>query len=303
MCLQGKLSIERMCQLAQVSRAGFYRGLRAAAPAEEEMEVRAAIQAIALAHRRRYGYRRINAELHARGLQVNHKRVLRLLRDDNLLAIGRRKFIRTTDSGHGFEVHLNVARQLRPSAPDQLWVADLTYIRLQREFVYLAVVLDGFSRRVVGWALARHLNARLPRTALQQALAARQPAPGLIHHSDRGAQYASSEYVDLLLGRGLIPSMSRPGTPYDNAKCESFIKTLKQEEIYANAYRDLEDLRTHLTDFIDGYYNRVRLHSALAYCTPETYEQASARLRPALDQVPTLSFMRHEEIYPSDASS
>jgi putative transposase len=304
MQLQGNLAIERMCLLAQVSRAGFYRYLQAAAPAEEEVEVRAVIQEVALAHRRRYGYRRVTAELHARGLCVNHKRVARLMRADNLLAITRRKFVRTTDSQHQLPVHINVAAQMQVTAADQLWVADLTYIRLRTSFVYLAVVLDAFTRRVVGWSLGRSLTADLPTAALRQAIALRQPQPGLVHHSDRGVQYASKDYLELLAERQLIASMSRPGNPYDNAKCESFMKTLKQEEIYANTYRDEEDLRTRITEFIDEYYNRVRLHSALGYKSPERFEQALRQQQgPATPVFPKLSFLRHREIYPSDVST
>lgn len=302
--MQGNLSIERMCQLAPVSRAGFYRSLAAAAPAEEDLHVRAAIQEIVLAHRRRYGYRRVTAELRGRGMCVNHKRVARLMRQDNLLAIGQRKFVRTTNSNHSFEVYLNLAAHMQLTGPDQLWVADITYIRLQQEFIYLAVVLDAFSRRVVGWALEPTLATRLSLAAVQQALAARRPKPGLVHHSDRGVQYASNEYIDLLLAHGLIPSMSRPANPYDNATCESFMKTLKREEIYAHEYRDADDLRVRMREFIDGYYNRVRLHSALGYRSPIVYEDELRTKSPKLlHTVPKMSFWRHEEIYRSDGAT
>jgi transposase InsO family protein len=198
MPMQGSLSIERMCRLAEVSRASFYRWLAAEAPREEDMELRAAIQQIALDHQRRYGYRRVTRDLRNRGLIVNKKRVARLMREDNLLALRGRKFIRTTDSEHGLEVALNLARAMTVTNANQLWVADITYIRLASEFVYLAVVLDAYSRRVVGWALDRTLQARLPRAALERAIAERQPAAGLVHHSDRGVQYASREYVEVL---------------------------------------------------------------------------------------------------------
>jgi putative transposase len=191
MSMQGSLSIERMCQLAGVSRAGFYRSLQEEMPAEEDMEVRSAIQQIAVEHRRRYGYRRISAELRRRGMLVNHKRVLRIIREDNLLAVQPRAFVVTTDSDHGFEVYLNLASRMKLTGINQLWVADITYIRLKKEFVYLAVILDAFSRRVVGWALDRTLASRLPIAALEQAIVERQPPPGLVHHSDRGVQYAS----------------------------------------------------------------------------------------------------------------
>jgi transposase InsO family protein len=179
----------------------------------------------------------------------------------------------TTKSDHKLEVYLNLARRLRLSGVDQLWVADITYIRLKREFVYLAVILDGFSRKVVGWQLERTLVTGLALGALQQAIAARKPAPGLVHHSDRGVQYASEDYVAVLEMHGMIPSMSRPANPYDNASCESFLKTLKREEIYANQYRDLDHLRGNIEEFIERYYNRQRLHSALGYRSPEEFER------------------------------
>jgi putative transposase len=264
-----------MCFLTQVSRAGYYRYLADEDPDQEDMTVRQVIQEIALQHRRRYGYRRITRELRDRGLLVNKKRVQRLMREDNLLAIRHRKFILTTDSQHELKVYLNLAARMEVTAINQLWVADITYIHLRSEFVYLAVVIDRFSRRVVGWALDRTLAARLPVAALQQAIAARQPDPGLVHHSDRGIQYASKEYVDLLQAHSIEPSMSRPANPWDNAACESFMSTLKQEEIYCNEYRDREDLRRHIDEFIDHYYNRVRLHSALGYQSPEQFERAN----------------------------
>src|SRR5258708_942 len=205
MPLQGSLRIERMCQLAQVSRAGFYRCLKGRAGIKEEMELRSEIQAIAVEHRRRYGYRRITAELRRRGMLVNHKRVARLMREDNLLAVQPRAFVVTTDAAHDFEVFLNLAKRMTVTGINPLWVP---YIRLQREFVYLAVILDAFSRKVVGWALDRSLATRLALSALEHAIATRQPPPGLVHHSDRGVQYASADYVTLLQQHHLIPSMS-----------------------------------------------------------------------------------------------
>jgi len=300
MSLQGSLSVERMCQLAQVNRAGFYRSLQARAPHEEEMELRAAIHQIFLEHKRRYGYRRVTEELRRRGKQVNRKRVQRLMQQDNLLALQPRAFTVTTDSKHELEVYLNLASKLKLSGINQLWVADITYIRLQQEFVYLAVILDAFSRKVVGWALDRSLAAFLPKRALEMALAARQPTPGLVHHSDRGVQYASAEYLQLLQQHGIVPSMSRPANPYDNASCESFIKTLKQEEIYANHYRDLEHLRANIAAFLEHYYNRCRLHSSLGYRSPEEFEQTLVPgQRPA---AATVSFFRHKESSRTDES-
>ena len=267
MPLQGSLSIERMCQLAGVSRAGFYRSLQDRAPIEEDMEVRSVIQQIAVEHRRRYGYRRISAELRRRGMLVNHKRVLRIIREDNLLAVQPRAFVVTTDSDHEFEVYLNLASRMKLTGMNQLWVADITYIRLKKEFVYLAVVLDAFSRKVVGWALDRTLAARLPIAALEQAIAQRQPPPGLVHHSDRGVQYACGDYAQILQQYQMIPSMSRPANPYDNASCESFMKTLKREEIYANDYRDLEHLLGNIV--ARGCFRcRPRRHQHLARRIP-----------------------------------
>ena len=282
--------------LARVSRAGYYRHLAEKEPEKEEMEVRDALQKVVLEHRRRYGYRRIAAELRRRDLCVNHKRVLRLMREDNLLAIGTRKFVITTDSRHELLVYVNLAKRLKLTGINQLWVADLTYIRLRVEFVYLAVVIDRFSRRVVGWALDRTLAAPLALSALEQAVAARQPQPGLVHHSDRGVQYASHEYVQVLQAHQITPSMSRPANPWDNAFCESFMKTLKHEEIYCHQYRDADDLRVHIQEFIDDYYNRLRLHSALGYRTPAEFENDAQP--PSGRDAAAMSFFRDGEIFP-----
>lgn len=286
-----------MCRLAEVSRAGFYRFLQPRYPGEEQMEVRNAIQQIVVEHRRRYGYRRVAVELRRRGMVVNHKRVLRLMREDNLLGIEPKSYIATTDSDHDQPVYLNLARRMKLTAINQLWVADITYIRLRQEFVYLAVVLDVFSRKVVGWALDRTLTTRLPLLALQRAITLRQPPPGLVHHSDRGIQYASQQYTELLSIHGIQPSMSRPGNPYDNAFCESFMKTLKREQISTNKYHFIDQLNAHLEEFIEHYYNRLRIHSALGYKTPEEFETGLAPQ--ANSQAPTVSFSRHGEIYRS----
>jgi putative transposase len=298
MPMQGGLGIERMCRLAGVSRASFYRNLQEQMPAEEDMEVRSAIQQIAVEHRRRYGYRRIAAELRRRGLLVNHKRVARIMREDNLLAVQPRAFVVTTDSRHKLEVYLNLAGRMKLTGVNQLWVADITYVRLHREFAYLAVILDACSRKVVGWELDRTLAARLVIAALEKAIAERKPPPGLVHHSDRGVQYACDEYVRILNRHRMIPSMSRPANPYDNASCESFMKTLKREEIYAGQYQDLDDLRAHVAEFIEQYYNRQRLHSALGYHTPEEFEALIDK--GAVSAGARMSFFRHEEIFRSD---
>ena len=299
--MQGNLSIERMCQWAGVSRAGFYRSLREQEPETEDLEVRSTIQHIFTEHKRRYGYRRVSAELRRRGMAVNHKRVARLMREDNLLAVQPQAFVATTDSDHELEVVLNLAARMKLTGVNQLWVADITYLRLQREFVFLAVILDAFSRKVGGWESDRTLAARLPRAALEKALAERNPPPGVVHHSDRGIQYACGAYVGRLRQHGRIPSMSRPANPYDNASCESFLRTLQREEIQANQYRDLEHLRENLAAFIDHYYNRIRLHSARGYRSPEELEQLA---QPAtISQGASMSFFRHGEIYRSEEGS
>ena len=263
-----------MCDLAEVSRAGYYRQWRAVEPRREEAELRDAIQRLALAQRH-YGYRRIGALLRREGWCVNHKRVNRLMREDNLLCLRRRSFIpATTDSRHRYRIWPNLARRLEPMAVNQLWVADITYVRLAQEFAYLAVILDAFSRRVVGWSMETHLRAELALAALEMALAGRAILPGgLVHHSDRGVQYACGDYIARLEENGILPSMSRLGCPYDNAMAESFMKTLKTEEVEGLAYRDLDHARGDIGGFIETVYNRHRLHSALAYRSPEEFEQ------------------------------
>ena len=270
---QGALSIERMCALAGVSRASYYRHWRRVAPRREQIELRDVLQRLAVAHRH-YGYRRLNALLRREGWAVNHKRVLRLMRTDNLLCLRRRAFVpATTDSRHDWRVVPNLARGMQVTGLDQLWVADITYLRLLEEFAFLAVVIDAFSRRVVGWAVEVHLRAALAVAALQMALSARRPQPGqLIHHSDRGVQYACAEYSALLAAHGIQPSMSRVGSPYDNAKAESFMSTLKREEVDGRAYRTAHEARRSIGSFIEEIYNRQRLHSALNYLAPADFE-------------------------------
>ena len=266
------LSIRRRLELGGVSRSSFYRfDPEGQAGADRDMDLRDAIQRIALQWPS-YGRPRITAELRRRGWTVNPKRVYRLMRADNLLCLRRRKFVITTDSNHGLAVYPNRARELMLTGLDQLWVADITYIRLKWEFVYLAVILDAFSRRVIGWALDRTLEARLSLDALRMALEQRRPAPGLVHHSDRGVQYASTDYTDLLKANGVVISMSRRGNPYDNATCESFIKTLKYEEVYRTEYRDLAEARASIGVFLEPVYNQQRLHSALGYLPPAEFE-------------------------------
>ena len=231
------------------------------------------IQRLALANRH-YGYRRIGALLRREGWYVNHKRVLRLMREDNLLCLRRRAFVpATTDSAHSFTVYPNLAHRLRTTATNQLWVADITYVRLEEGFAYLAVVLDAHSRKVIGSELADHLRAELALAALDQALLEREVTPGgLVHHSDRGVQYASGDYVARLEAHEIVISMSRLACPYDNAMAESFMKTLKTEEVEGRPYRDVAHARDNIEAFIQQVYNRTRLHSALAYQSPEEFE-------------------------------
>jgi len=257
-----------------LSRSTIRRRLRASSsdlPNGNQMELRGQIQSIAL-EMRSYGYRPITAELHRRGVIVNHKRVLRLLRADNLLCLRQRAFVSTTDSGHRLTVYPNLARELVLSNINQLWVADITYIRLRREFIYLAVLLDAFSRRCIGWALSREITTQLALVALRMALQTRTIQPGLMHHSDQGVQYAAYDYVALLHQHDIQISMSRTGNPYDNAKAERFMRTLKYEEVYMNDYETLSEVRTSVQHFIETVYNRKRLHSAIGYVPPAEFE-------------------------------
>lgn len=291
--LQGQGSVAQLCAAAGVSRASYYRDWASRSPGAEETELRDLVQRLCLAHRF-YGYRRITEEVKREGWPVNRKRIARIMREDNLLALRKPAFRpATTDSRHGFVRWPNLARRLILTAINQLWVADITYVRLEEAFVYLAVVLDAFSRRVVGWALADHLKASLAIEALEMALSARPvQGLGLIHHSDQGVQYACNDYVDRLLAHGVQPSMSRVGCPWDNALAESFMKTLKAEEVDGSTYRDLDDARARIGQFIDTVYNRQRLHSALRYLSPEEFEasqpdlstKSSTTPRPAIPQ-------------------
>ena len=284
-----------MCELAAVSRASFYRHWEKKAPTEAEMALRDVIQRIAVGHRF-YGYRRITVLVQREGYEVGTKKVRRLMKQDNLLAVRRRKFVTTTESDHDFVVHPNLAEHLMVTDVNQLWVADITYIRLLREFVYLAVVLDAFSRRAVGWAVSRSLQTSLPLAALESAIHSREPRAGLVHHSDRGSQYASNDYVKRLESIGAVLSMSRPGRPWENGQCESFLKTLKQEEIDARPYHSMEELEQHVGEFMDEMYNRVRLHSALGYLSPVEFENRSVQPGTVAGWLPAgLSFRRHEE--------
>jgi putative transposase len=287
----GGLTVERMVELAGVSRASFYRfdddGKRGSDP---DTDLRDAIQRIALEWPS-YGRRRITHELRRCLWTVNPKRVHRIMREDNLLCVRTRKFVVTTDSNHGRRVYPNLARNLVLTGVDQLWVADITYIRLREEFVFLAVILDAYSRRVIGWALDRTIEDKLTLSALRMALSRRAVEPGLVHHSDRGSQYASADYTDLLKDNGVAISMSRKGNPWDNAACESFMKTLKHEEVHRNEYRDLAEARSEIREFLEKIYNQKRLPSALGYRPPVEFEANLAQA--AVRQLAEMSFLRH----------
>jgi putative transposase len=267
------LTIKRMVELARVSRASFYRFDRVAEEdgSDPDMDLRDAIQRIALEWPS-YGRRRITAALRRHCWTVNPKRVYRLMCEDNLLCVRKRKFMRTTNSNHGRKVYPNLAADIVLTGTDQLWRADITYIRLHEEFVFLAVILDAYSRRVIGWALDRTMEDALTLSALRMALSRRVVEPGLVHHSDRGSQYASSDYTDLLKENGIDISMSRKANPWDNAACESFMKTLKYEEVHRSEYRDLADAKSAIHEFLEKVYNRKRLHSALGYLPPAEFE-------------------------------
>ena len=266
------MSVAEMCALAKLSRAGYYRFLTTPDAGDKDVDLRDAIQRIALEFPS-YGRPRITAELHRRQWQVGPNRVYRIMGEDNLLCLRRRKFLVTTNSDHDRQVYPNLAGNMVLTRLNQLWVADITYIRLELEFVFLAVILDAYSKRVIGWALDRTLENALTTAALGMALERRDPSPGLVHHSDRGVQYASRNYTDLLKARGITISMSRKGNPYDNAACESFMKTLKYEEVYRQEYRDMAAARSSIEHFLERVYNQKRLHSALDYRPPAEFEQ------------------------------
>jgi putative transposase len=268
----GRLSIERTVELGGVSRRSFYRFNAAAESASDrDMDLRDAIQCIALEWPS-YGRPRITAQLRRQGWQVNPKRVYRLLREDNLLCVRKRKFVVTTNSNHDLHVYPSLAADMVLTGVNQLWRADITYVRLREEFFYLAVILDAYSRRVVGWALDRTMEDELTLAALGMAIRHRGAPAGLVHHSDRGSQYASHGYTDLLKVNGIAISMSRKANPWDNAQCESFMKTLKYEEVLRNEYRDLAEARACIVVFIEKVYNQKRLHSALGYLAPVEFE-------------------------------
>ncbi len=270
------MSIRQLARTLQVNRRWYYARLAQGEPVDPDVELRDAIEQIILEFSG-YGYRRVTHALVRAGWSVNHKRVLRIMREESLLCHLKRQFVPTTDSHHPFQVYPNLVKGLQVDAPDVVWVADITYIRLLSSFVYLAALLDAYSRKCVGWNLSKRIDTQLALGALEKALATRDVKPGLIHHSDRGVQYASTAYVERLLSVEAHISMSAVGNPYDNAKAESFFKTLKQEEVYLKQYQTLEEAQTNIGQFIEDVYNTKRLHSSLGYLPPLEFEMAYAQ--------------------------
>jgi putative transposase len=266
-----QMSVKKLCELLDVSRSWYYQKLGVDQQTGEEVDLRDAIEHIVLEFPG-YGYRRVNAELHRRGWRVNHKRVLRIMREKSLLCQLKRRFKVTTDSTHAFGVYPNLIKEIDLDGLDQVWIADITYVRLPTAFCYLAAILDAYSRRCVGWCLSRQIDTTLTLSALEMALTTRRPAAGLIHHSDRGVQYASSEYVSRLQEAGALISMAAVGNPYENAQVESFFRNLKMEEVYIKDYRDFEEAYENIGQFIEEVYNEKRLHSSLGYLPPVEFE-------------------------------
>jgi putative transposase len=271
-------SITQSCQALEVSRSGYYKWLNQPQPVPSaEIDLRDQIQEIVLEFPG-YGYRRVTAELRNRGYLVNRKRVLRLMREDNLLCLKKKFKPVTTDSSHGLPVYPNLLKNVQISAPNQVWASDITYVQLMHEHIYLAVIIDLYSRKCIGWDLSRNMGRQLTMNALDKALKNRwtESVQGLIHHSDQGVQYASGDYVNCLREHSIRISMSRKGNPYDNAFAESFIKTLKVEEVYLNEYETFEDAIRNIRHFIEKVYNKKRLHSALGYKSPDQFELEAA---------------------------
>jgi putative transposase len=270
-----EISIEKLCELMGVSRSWYYERSTAGKKAHRDADLRDAIELIVLEFPG-YGYRRVTAALRSKGWSVNHKRVLRIMREESLPCQLKRRFVPTTDSAHAFGRYPNLIRDLEIDGLDEVWISDITYVRLPASFCYLAAILDAYSRRCVGWHLSRWIDTRLTLLALEMALASRRPAPGLIHHSDQGVQYASSEYVARLQEAGVLISMAAVGNPYENAKAESFFRTLKMEEVYLKDYRGFEEAEQNIAEFIEGVYNQKRLHSSLGYLPPVEFEALHA---------------------------
>lgn len=270
------LSVRQLCKLLDINRRWYYKCRKQNKRAEADEKLREAIEPIVLEFAG-YGYRRVTQALVRAGWSVNHKRVLRVMREASLLCRKKRRFVHTTDSQHPYQVYPNLVKGGEVTAPDTLWVADITYIRLPSMFVYLAAILDAYSRKCVGWKLSKRIDGQLALDALEMALATRDVSPGLIHHSDRGVQYASTAYIDRLTQVEARVSMSAVGNPYDNAKAESFFKTLKQEEVYLNTYQTLQEAQANIEHFIEEVYNTKRLHSSLGYVPPAEFEMAYAQ--------------------------
>jgi len=270
---RGSLSISACCRLFGVSRSAYYHHrCNNATPNEDETILKDKIEKIVLEFPG-YGYRRVTKELHNRGYIVNHKRVLRIMQQNSLLCRLKRPFIPTTDSMHLYPTYPNLTKDLVLTGIDQLWVADITYIRLPKEFCYLAIILDAYSRKIIGWNLSRGIDQELTLRALKMALSNRHTSPGLIHHSDQGAQYACLDYTKLLKENGIKISMSAKGNPYENAKAESFIKTLKQEEVYISDYNNVFEAKANIGRFLEDVYNKKRLHSSIGYLSPNDFER------------------------------
>lgn len=283
-----EIPLTMLCRLFGVSRSGYYAHLATASDETADVALRDAIEDLVLAFPG-YGYRRVTKQLQRDGWTINHKRVLRIMREDLLLCQLRRRFVVTTDSAHGWRTYPNRLTGVVLDRLDQAWVADMTYIRLPTTFVYLAAILDAYSRRCIGWALSRSIDTTLTLAALERALQLRQPAPGVIHHSDRGVQYANHAYVARLEQAGLPLSMSAVGNPYDNAKAESFFKTLKTEEVYLHEYQTFAEAEAQLDHFIADVYNHKRLHSSLGYLPPVEFEAAYRLLE---SETPSLETVR-----------
>jgi putative transposase len=275
-----RLPVQHLCRLAHIPRCRYYRMQHAPETtlAPEDERLRRELHAVC-AEYRSYGYRRATHELRRRGFAIGRKRVRALMRKENLRCRRKKRWIQTTDSKHQYRIYPNLAGRMRVKRPRQLWVADITYIRLRYEFVFLAVILDAYSRRIVGWAMSRRIDADLTKAALLMALETRTGKQGLMHHSDRGVQYASSEYIAILKKHRIVISMSRKGNPYDNAKAESFMKTLKSEEVSVNEYETFVQAKEQISQFITIVYNNKRLHSALNYRTPAEFE-AQCSIKP-----------------------
>ncbi len=269
------MSIEKLCSLMGVSRSWYYARPSATEKARKDMVLRDAIERIVLEFPG-YGYRRVTAALMGEGWTVNHKRVLRVMREESLLCQLKRRFVPTTDSAHSLKRYPNLIKDIEIDGLDQVWISDITYVRLPTTFCYLAAILDACSRKCIGWNLSRWIDTRLTLSALEMALASRRPAAGLIHHSDQGVQYASAEYVERLEEAGAQISMAATGNPYENAQVESFFRTLKLEEVYLKDYQDFEEAHQNIAHFIEEVYNEKRLHSSLGYLPPVEFEAIHA---------------------------